>query len=167
MKISRLLGLLPMTERALLCLLPSVLQGASARMPAYAGGFYAQCAEDESARCISEGRWAAAGATTWFTNRKVLAEGKELRYARHVVNNTPSNYGRINCEENLMEKRLMNVNELSNYLSLPKESIYTMVSLRKLPGVVRLGRALRFEKMEIDEWVSARVDSQATAQGRK
>lgn len=56
-----------------------------------------------------------------------------------------------------MEKRLMNVKELSEYVSLPINSIYTMVSLRKLPGVVRLGRALRFEKSAIDEWVSARM----------
>lgn len=56
-----------------------------------------------------------------------------------------------------MEKRLLNVKELSEYVSLPKNSIYTMVSLRKLPGVVRLGRALRFEKTAIDAWVTERV----------
>ena len=48
----------------------------------------------------------------------------------------------------------MNVPELSEYLSLPKASIYTMVSLKKLPGVVRIGRALRFEKAAIDAWIS-------------
>lgn len=56
-----------------------------------------------------------------------------------------------------MEKRLLNVAELSIYLSLPKDSIYTMVSLRKLPGVVHLGRALRFEKAAIDRWVSEKA----------
>jgi excisionase family DNA binding protein len=53
-----------------------------------------------------------------------------------------------------MEKRLLNVTELSGYLSLPKDSIYTMVSLKKLPGIVHLGRALRFEKAAIDRWVN-------------
>lgn len=53
-----------------------------------------------------------------------------------------------------MEKRLMNVPELSEYLSLPKASIYTMVSLKKIPGVVRIGRALRFEKSAVDDWIS-------------
>lgn len=56
-----------------------------------------------------------------------------------------------------MEKRLMNVAELAVYVSLPKNSIYTMVSLRKLPGVVRLGRALRFEKAAIDQWVNEKA----------
>ncbi|MBI3549881.1 MAG: helix-turn-helix domain-containing protein [Elusimicrobia bacterium] len=60
-----------------------------------------------------------------------------------------------------MEKRLLNVGELSVYLSLPKDSIYTMVSLRKLPGVVHLGRALRFEKAEIDRWVNAKMPTGA------
>ena len=62
-----------------------------------------------------------------------------------------------------MEKRLLNVSELSVYLSLPKDSIYTMVSLRKLPGVVHLGRALRFEKAEIDRWVSERAAKGASS----
>lgn len=56
-----------------------------------------------------------------------------------------------------MEKRLLSVRELSEYVSLPKNSIYTMVSLRKLPGVVRLGRALRFEKTAIDAWINERT----------
>ena len=55
-----------------------------------------------------------------------------------------------------MEQRLMNVRELSAYLSMPTASIYTMVSRRKLPGVVKLGRALRFERGAIDAWVVSR-----------
>jgi len=64
-----------------------------------------------------------------------------------------------------MEKRLLNVKELSEYVSLPKNSIYTMVSLRKLPGVVRLGRALRFEKAAIDAWVSERTADASSKPG--
>ena len=56
-----------------------------------------------------------------------------------------------------MEKRLLNVNELSNYLGVPKTSIYTMTSLKKIPGVVHLGRALRFEKAEIDRWINEKA----------
>lgn len=62
-----------------------------------------------------------------------------------------------------MEKRLLSVNELSVYVSLPKNSIYTMVSLRKLPGVVRLGRALRFEKAAIDQWVNEKTTTNAAS----
>lgn len=55
-----------------------------------------------------------------------------------------------------MEKRLMNIKELSEYLGTPKGSIYTMVCLRKIPQdcVVKLGRALRFEREAIDAWVN-------------
>ncbi|OIO04662.1 MAG: hypothetical protein AUJ52_14865 [Elusimicrobia bacterium CG1_02_63_36] len=53
------------------------------------------------------------------------------------------------------EKRLLSVDELSAYLSLPKSTIYSWVSMRRIPGVVRLGRALRFEKQAIDRWIDA------------
>mgnify|MGYP001596025123 CR=1 FL=1 len=66
--------------------------------------------------------------------------------------------------EDKMEKRLLSVKELSGYLSMPTATVYTMVSLKKLPGVVRLGRALRFEKAAIDEWVSGQAAPQANAQ---
>jgi excisionase family DNA binding protein len=62
-----------------------------------------------------------------------------------------------------MEKRLLNVTELSEYISVPKNSIYTMVCLRKLPGVVRLGRALRFEKAAIDDWVNEKTRASASS----
>lgn len=60
-----------------------------------------------------------------------------------------------------MEKRLMNVVELATYLSIPKGSLYTMVSLGKIPHdcIVRLGRALRFEKEAIDRWISGKKAS--------
>lgn len=57
-----------------------------------------------------------------------------------------------------MEKRLMNINELAVYLGTSKSAIYTMVCLRKIPKacVVKLGRALRFEKELIDEWLNGK-----------
>ena len=54
------------------------------------------------------------------------------------------------------EKRLLSVDELSAYLSLPKPTIYSWVSMRRIPGVVRLGRTLRFEKEAVDRWVDTR-----------
>lgn len=61
-----------------------------------------------------------------------------------------------------MEKRLLSVKELSEYVSLPKTSIYTMVSRGKLPGIVHLGRALRFERATIDAWVSGQRAEQVS-----
>lgn len=63
--------------------------------------------------------------------------------------------------EDIMEKRLLNIAELSEYLGTPKGSIYTMVCLQKIPPdcVVKLGRALRFEKAGIDKWINAKKPS--------
>lgn len=51
--------------------------------------------------------------------------------------------------------RLLDVDGLSKYLSVPKATIYTWVSLRRFPpaAIVRLGRALRFDLKEIDGWI--------------
>jgi excisionase family DNA binding protein len=53
-------------------------------------------------------------------------------------------------------KRLMSVDELSRYLAMPKATIYTYVSLGRMPAdcVRRIGRALRFEVAAVDAWVS-------------
>lgn len=53
------------------------------------------------------------------------------------------------------DKLLLDASGLSDYLSISRASIYTMVSRRKMPGIVKLGRALRFEKTTIDAWVAA------------
>jgi len=55
-----------------------------------------------------------------------------------------------------MEKRLLNVNDLSEYLSMPVPTVYTYVSIGRIPPtcIRRIGRALRFEKLAIDRWVS-------------
>ena|SRR3989338_1026565 len=53
--------------------------------------------------------------------------------------------------------RLLDVDGLSKYLSLPKGTIYTWVSLRRFPekSIVRLGRSLRFDLQVIDEWIKS------------
>ena len=54
------------------------------------------------------------------------------------------------------EKRLLSVKELSHYLAMPVATIYTYVHTHRIPAaaIVRIGRALRFEKEEIDRWVN-------------
>ena len=56
-----------------------------------------------------------------------------------------------------MEQRLLNVKELSAYLSVPVATIYTYVSTGKIPAgcIRRIGRALKFERIAVDEWISA------------
>jgi len=54
------------------------------------------------------------------------------------------------------DRRLLTVGELSEYISIPKASLYTMVTMRKIPqkAIVHLGRSLRFDRAEIDAWVN-------------
>lgn len=60
-----------------------------------------------------------------------------------------------------MEKRLLTVKELSEYLSVPPGCIYVMVHLRKIPPecVVKLGKSLRFELAGISQWITERRTS--------
>jgi len=52
-------------------------------------------------------------------------------------------------------RRLMDVESLAKYLSVPKSTLYTDVCLRKIPAkaIVKLGRSLRFDKDAIDLWI--------------
>lgn len=54
-------------------------------------------------------------------------------------------------------RRLMDVRQLSEYSALPMATIYTWVSLRRIPEdcIVHLGRSLRFDREAIDRWISA------------
>lgn len=54
------------------------------------------------------------------------------------------------------KRKLLTVGELSEYISIPKASLYVMVSMRKIPqkAIVHLGRSLRFDLAEIDAWVN-------------
>ena len=52
-------------------------------------------------------------------------------------------------------KRLLTVAEMSHYAGLPKATIYTWLCLKRFPpgSVVRLGRAVRFDREAIDAWI--------------
>jgi excisionase family DNA binding protein len=54
-------------------------------------------------------------------------------------------------------KRLLNVDEMSRYVGLPKTTIYTWLCLKRFPAgaVVRLGRAVRFDRLLVDEWIES------------
>lgn len=59
--------------------------------------------------------------------------------------------------DDLEGRKLLDIEGLSKYLSMPKATIYTWVSMRKIPpeAIVRLGRTLRFDRVEIDRWVES------------
>jgi len=57
-----------------------------------------------------------------------------------------------------MEKRLMNVEEASEYLGIPRGSLYKMAWQKRLPFVVKVGRALRFDKIKMDLWIDENTE---------
>ena len=68
-----------------------------------------------------------------------------------------------------MEKRLIAVKELSEYISMPVPTIYTYVSTGKIPAdcIKRIGRALKFEVEAVNRWISAVSASPASFQVHK
>lgn len=54
-----------------------------------------------------------------------------------------------------MDKRLMDARELAVYLAMPIGTVYAYVARGKFPlaSIKRIGRALRFDKATIDQWV--------------
>lgn len=57
-----------------------------------------------------------------------------------------------------MEKRLLNIEEASEYLGIPKGSLYKMAWQRRLPFIVKVGRALRFDKNKMDLWIEENTE---------
>lgn len=62
--------------------------------------------------------------------------------------------------EGRMERRLLDVDGLSQYLAMPKGTIYTYVSTGRIPKecIRHIGRALRFEVAAVDRWVDAQQE---------
>lgn len=51
--------------------------------------------------------------------------------------------------------RLMNIDELADYLRLQRQTIYNWLHQRKISGI-KVGGVWRFEKKEIDAWLRDR-----------
>ena len=51
-----------------------------------------------------------------------------------------------------MNKKLININELSEYIGLSISTLYSWVSQRRIP-FVKCGRLTRFDLQRIDEWI--------------
>ena len=52
----------------------------------------------------------------------------------------------------MSEKRLINIDELSEYLSTPVGTLYQWISQKRIP-YVKLGRSVRFDLEEINQWL--------------
>lgn len=54
-----------------------------------------------------------------------------------------------------MEKRLLNIDELVEYISVPKGTIYNWISQKKLP-YIKMGRRIKFDKQDIDKFIETK-----------
>lgn len=48
---------------------------------------------------------------------------------------------------------LLTVEELAEYLSIPKQSVYILRHRRKAPPALKLGGLVRFRKSAVDAWL--------------
>lgn len=56
-------------------------------------------------------------------------------------------------------ERLLTVEDLAEYLSVPVATLYVWRYRRQGPPGFRVGRHLRYRRADIDEWISLRVDA--------
>lgn len=54
-----------------------------------------------------------------------------------------------------MDKRFLTIDELSDYIAAPVATLYTWTHQRKIPHI-KLGRGLRFDRVEIEKWLEGR-----------
>ena len=52
-------------------------------------------------------------------------------------------------------KRLIDVNELADYLRLKKQTIYNWLHQRKISGI-KVGGVWRFDRREVDIWLKSK-----------
>ena len=53
-----------------------------------------------------------------------------------------------------MSDRWLSVEEIAEYLGVSKDTVYTWLSARRMPGH-RVGRFWKFKTAEVDDWVRA------------
>ena len=51
-----------------------------------------------------------------------------------------------------MKKRLLNIEEASQYLGISKGSLYKLNWQRRIP-VVKIGKSLRFDIQDLETWI--------------
>lgn len=51
------------------------------------------------------------------------------------------------------ELRLLDADEVADLLRISRSAVYSMVSRQELPGVVRIGRRLRFDSEKLYEYL--------------
>lgn len=61
--------------------------------------------------------------------------------------------------------RLMDIDELADYLRLKRQTIYNWLHQRKISGI-KVGGVWRFERKEVDAWLKSRRRLPKTGEGQ-
>ena len=56
---------------------------------------------------------------------------------------------------NIVEKRFLRIEELSEYMGTPVATLYTWTHQKKIPHL-KMGRSVRFDLREIETWLNER-----------
>ena len=62
--------------------------------------------------------------------------------------------------------RLMDVEDLANYLKLRKQTIYNWLNQNKITGI-KVGGVWRFDKRDIDKWLSSQRVTKQKPEGKE
>ena len=57
-------------------------------------------------------------------------------------------------QKNMTKRRYVNINEVSEYTSLPVKSLYELASLGRMPSI-KLGRRVLFDLQDIDKMMES------------
>lgn len=60
--------------------------------------------------------------------------------------------------------RLIDIDELANYLKLKKQTIYNWLSDGKISGI-KIGGVWRFDRKEVDAWLRSKRRASKTGEG--
>jgi len=52
-----------------------------------------------------------------------------------------------------MQTKLLNINELAEYLGIKISTVYSWVNQRKIP-YIKVGRLVKFDQVDIDKWLA-------------
>ncbi len=56
----------------------------------------------------------------------------------------------------MLEERLLGVEEVANYLKIPRSTLYKMCLEREIP-CAKIGKHWRFDKKSVDEWLASKM----------
>ncbi|GHT45406.1 hypothetical protein AGMMS49936_02590 [Endomicrobiia bacterium] len=58
--------------------------------------------------------------------------------------------------QNALDKQIMDVKDLSNYLGIGKSKIYSLIRMKEIPAS-KIGRQYRFSKNIVDSWLGDKI----------